>query len=322
MASGRVQGEVRGGVRGLAALLLLRCAPVVIGLWGVWAGVRGGARGRGRLARAHGGVVGCADSAAMLGRGSRRRTRCALTRSAQTTATSQFTKHACPSAGMPRPGLRFSPPRKSPTPAGPGPARWGRCVDIGTGEPHARFSDRASASASASAWPWAFTPLPSGERLGEGPPLASLTPDAHQRRRPSPQPSPRGRGSNSQPRLDRRARPRVPFQSGRQPVGGGAPVARREAQRSRPQACRRTGLLRDLTRGICPSRVNAVNVASYAAGRFREHRRGVGAQRRPRHRSTAAHGLPAALARKPECDRITPQAHSEAQTARNPGGRA
>ncbi|WP_295377882.1 hypothetical protein [uncultured Pseudacidovorax sp.] len=41
-----------------------------------------------------------------------------------------------------------------------------------------------------------------------------------------------------------------------------------------------------------------MNVASYAAGRFREHRRGVGAQRRPRHRSTAAHGLPAALAHR------------------------
>ncbi|WP_304303394.1 hypothetical protein [Pseudacidovorax intermedius] len=43
-----------------------------------------------------------------------------------------------------------------------------------------------------------------------------------------------------------------------------------------------------------------MNVASYAAGRLREHRRGVGAQRRPRHRSTAAHGLPAALAHRPD----------------------
>ena len=259
--------------------------------------VGGGARGRGRLPRAHGGVVGCADSAAMLGQGSRRRTRCALARSAQTTATSQRTKHACPSAGVPRPGLRFSPPRKSPAAAGPGPARWGRCVGIETGEPRVRFFDQASASASI--WPWAFTPLPSRERLGEGRPPAALRPAPHQRREPSPQPSPRGRGSNSHLRLDRRARPHRQFQSGRQPVGGGAPVARRGAQRSRPQACRRTGLLRDLTCGICPSRVNAVNVASYAAGRFREHRRGVGAQRRPRHRSTAAHGLPAALAHRP-----------------------
>lgn len=246
----RSQGDVGGGARSLAALLLLlllllRRAHAVMGFGGVLTGAWDGARGRGRLARAHGGVVGCADSAAMLGRGSRRRTRCALTRSAQTTATSQCTKHACPSAGVPRPGLRFSPPRKSPAPAGPGPARWTGRVGIGTGELHARFSDWASASA----WPWAVTPLPSGERLGEGPPLASLTPDTHQRRRPSPQPSPRGRGSNSQPRLDRRAR--------------------------------------------------------------------------PHHRSTAAHGLPAALARKPECARINPQARleAEAQTARNPGGR-
>ncbi len=272
MSGVRVQGEVRGG-----ALV----------------GVGGGARGRGRLPRAHGGVVGCADSAAMLGRGSRRRTRCALARSAQTTATSQFTKHACPSAGVPRPGLRFSPPRKSPAAAGPGPARWGRCAGIGSGAPRARTAIEARALAPV------FAPLPSGERLGEGPPSASLTLDRHQRRRPSPQPSPRGRGRNSPLPLSRRARPHGPFQSGRQPVGGGAPVARREAQRSRPQACRRTGLLRDLTCGICPSRVNAVNVASYAAGRFREHRRGVGAQRRPRHRSTAAHGLLAALAHRP-----------------------
>ncbi len=272
MSGVRVQGEVWGRGWGLAALLLLRRAPVLTGLRGVWVGAGGGARGRRRPARAHGGVVGCADSAAMLGRGSRRRTRCALTRSAQTTATSQFTKHACPSAGAPRPGLRFSPPRKSPTPAGPGPARWTRRVGIGAG------ALRALPSTSICTWAWTWAWVPA-HHVG-------------------------------------------PTQSGRQPVGGGAPVARRGAQRSRPQACRRTGLLRDLTRGICPSRVNAVNVASYAAGRFCEHRRGVGAQRRPRHRSTAAHGLPAALARKPQCARITPQAHSKAQTARNPGGRA
>jgi hypothetical protein len=46
-----------------------------------------------------------------------------------------------------------------------------------------------------------------------------------------------------------------------------------------------------LTCGICPSAVNAVNVASYAAGPGAEHRRAVDAQRRPpqpeRHRPPA-----------------------------------
>ncbi len=44
-----------------------------------------------------------ADSPAMLGRPGRGITRCALTRSAQTNAASQFTKRACPPAG-PQPG--------------------------------------------------------------------------------------------------------------------------------------------------------------------------------------------------------------------------
>ena len=44
----------------------------------------------------------------MLDQGVRRRTHCALARSAQTTAASQFTKCVCPSAHAPPPALRFS----------------------------------------------------------------------------------------------------------------------------------------------------------------------------------------------------------------------
>jgi hypothetical protein len=47
---------------------------------------------------------------------------------------------------------------------------------------------------------------------------------------------------------------------------------RRGAQRSRPHACRRTGVHRDLTCRSCLSAVNGVNAASSAAGRLREHR--------------------------------------------------
>jgi len=46
-------------------------------------------------------------------------------------------------------------------------------------------------------------------------------------------------------------------------------------------ACRRTRVLRQLICRGCLSRVNEVNVASSAAGRLCEHRREVGAQRRP-----------------------------------------
>ena len=44
----------------------------------------------------------------MLDHGVRRRTHCALARSVQTTAASQFTKCVCPSAHAPPPALRFS----------------------------------------------------------------------------------------------------------------------------------------------------------------------------------------------------------------------
>ena len=72
-------------------------------------------------------------------------------------------------------------------------------------------------------------------------------------------------------------------------VRGGVPLWRREAQCSRPHACRRTGVLRNLTCRSCLSRVNEVNAASSAAGRLREHRRGVGAKRRPPQWRAAPH---------------------------------
>ncbi len=95
-----------------------------------WGEGRAGARGtarRGLMARRS---ALRADSAAMLANPARGRTRCAACgSSAQTTAANQITKRACPSAG-PRPGpLRFSPPRKSPTPGHSSRADTGRSID-------------------------------------------------------------------------------------------------------------------------------------------------------------------------------------------------
>jgi hypothetical protein len=66
-----------------------------------------------------------------------------------------------------------------------------------------------------------------------------------------------------------------PFSARRLRAWRGAPLERREAQRGRPHACRRTRVLRCLTCRGCLNAVNEVNAASSAAGRLREHRRAV-----------------------------------------------
>ena len=79
----------------------------------------GGRRGRRPATRAHTVAVGALrrlHCGARPGRASQNSLRAPSARCAQTAATGQFTKRACPSAGAPRPGLRSSPPQKSPTP--------------------------------------------------------------------------------------------------------------------------------------------------------------------------------------------------------------
>ncbi len=119
-------------------------------------------------------------------------------------------------------------------------------------------------------------------RLGRGITPASMLPARPCLNNASRQAEGEGRQSRSC-RQDQAQRP-----CARGPARRGRFVRRREAQRTRPQACRRTGLLRDLTRGICLSGAAAGSAASSAAGRVREHRSGVGTQCRPPHSEPAA----------------------------------
>jgi hypothetical protein len=60
------------------------------------------------------------------------------------------------------------------------------------------------------------------------------------------------------------------------------------AEKRRARGRARTRALRQLTRRICLSAESAANEASYATGHETEHRRGVGARRRPPRISAAA----------------------------------
>ncbi len=137
----RLADQACGGEGGLIGVLWVwlgaRCLVRWPGLvWAVrgWSGLSGGGLRVGRRVRngpawAHGEAVGTACRLRCDARepgprqNSLRASRCA-----QTTAASQITKQACPPAGL-RPGpLRFSPPRKSPTPGHSSRADTGRSI--------------------------------------------------------------------------------------------------------------------------------------------------------------------------------------------------
>jgi hypothetical protein len=86
-------------------------------------------------------------------------------------------------------------------------------------------------------------------------------------------------------------------------VGGCAPAATYAALRSTGLVAARASALRLRTRRDCLSGTNEVSAASFATGRETEHRKGVGAQRRPLHPSAGAHP-PAALPRFPSARRV------------------
>ncbi len=236
--------------------------------------MRVGRRARNGLARAHGEAVGTACRLRCDARepgprqNSLRASRCA-----QTTAASQITKQACPSAGL-RPGpLRFSPPRKSPTPGHSSRADTGRSIGRhegcglpvavrGHGRSHAIAATMLEACLASSGLCRASTSsartVGGGDTDASAPfrlfaPRSSLFAFSRSRvtasLRHCVSASVRQCGSAGVREYSTGGQ----FRSGRGRAPRRAPVRRREAQRARPQACRRTGLLRDLTRGVCLS---------------------------------------------------------------------
>ena len=238
--------------------------------------MRVGRRARNGLARAHGEAVGTACRLRCDARepgprqNSLRASRCA-----QTTAASQITKQACPSAGL-RPGpLRFSPPRKSPTPGHSSRADTGRSIGRheGCGLPvavrgyrrsHAIAATMLEACLASSGLCRASTSSARTVRGGDTDASAPFRLFAPRSSLLAPRSSRFRVLVFSCSRVTASLRHCVTasvreystggqFRSGRGRAPWCAPVRRREAQRARPQACRRTGLLRDLTRGVCLS---------------------------------------------------------------------
>jgi hypothetical protein len=185
----------------------------------------------------------CADSAAMLGAGSRRATR--SVRCAQTSAAGQITKRAA--RADPAPALLVAPQ------IAPGGCRLPRRLRSGVrpedlrGEVARRYAisvEVASRKPKAESRSQAATPS---------------MPLCAQRRhglRREPMPCPQRCAVGSPQRALRGA----------------------EERRTRGRA---RSALRDLTRRGCSSAVSAANVASSATGHVAEYRRAVGAQRRP-----------------------------------------